>query len=129
MKKIPVRVHSCPIETCLELLSGKWKPRILWHIHQNEVLRFGALRKKLPGITAKMLTQQLRELENDGLIHREVYPVVPPKVEYSYSEFGQSLRPVLDRIAAWGVEHNGMIVSLLDEQSLRSTQEVVSHGP
>lgn len=109
------RIHSCPIETCLELLSGKWKPRILWHLHQNEVLRFSELRRKLPGITAKMLTQQLRELERDGLVHREVYPVVPPKVEYSYSEFGETLRPVLNRIADWGVKNNQMIVSILNE--------------
>lgn len=115
MENLKQRIHSCPIETCLELLSGKWKPRILWHIHQDEVLRFSELRRKLPGITAKMLTQQLRELEADKLIHREVYPVVPPKVEYSFSEFGQTLRPVLDRIAVWGVENNEMIVSILSE--------------
>lgn len=110
------RVHECPIETCLELLSGKWKPRILWHLHDNDVLRFNQLRRKLPGVTAKMLTQQLRELEADGLVHREVYPVVPPKVEYSFTPFGESLRPVLDNIAAWGVAHNGRIVQILQAQ-------------
>ncbi len=109
------RIHACPIETCLELLSGKWKPRILWHVHENDVLRFNELRRKLPGITTKMLTQQLRELERDGLIHREVYPVVPPKVEYSFTEFGQTFRPVLNNIAEWGVAHNAKIVSLLEE--------------
>lgn len=109
------RVHECPVETCLELLNGKWKPRILWHLHQNELLRFNELRRKLPGVTPKMLTQQLRELEQDGLIHREVYPVIPPKVEYSFSEFGQTIRPILDRIAQWGVQNNQQIVTLLQK--------------
>ncbi|MEM7117763.1 MAG: helix-turn-helix domain-containing protein [Chloroflexota bacterium] len=111
------RVHFCPVETCMELLNGKWKPRILWHLHQNEVLRFNELRRKLPGVTAKMLTQQLRELERDGLVTRTVYPVVPPKVEYRFSELGESFRPILDHIANWGVAHNTQIVTILEAQT------------
>ncbi len=108
------RVHDCPVETCLEMLSGKWKPRILWKIYQNEVMRFNALQRSISGgITAKMLTQQLRSLEQDGVITRTVYPEVPPKVEYRLSEFGQTLTPVLDSIATWGVQNNEQIVSFL----------------
>ncbi len=108
------RVHDCPVETCLEMLSGKWKPRILWKIYQNEIMRFNALQRSISGgITAKMLTQQLRSLEEDGLITRTIYPVVPPKVEYRLSEFGRTLTPVLDAIACWGTENNTQIVDLL----------------
>jgi len=109
------RVHACVVETCLELLSGKWKPRILWKLHQQEVMRFNQLRRQLNGITAKMLTQQLRQLERDGLVTRTVYAVVPPKVEYRLSEFGETLRPVLDTIAQWGVENHGRIVAILQD--------------
>lgn len=108
------RVHDCPVETCLEMLSGKWKPRILWKIYQHEVMRFNELQRNISGgITAKMLTQQLRELEEDGLIERKIYAVVPPKVEYRLSKFGQTLTPVLDSIAQWGTENNQEIVAIL----------------
>ena len=115
------RVHICPVETSMELLSGKWKPRILWKLHQQEVLRFGELQRGMPEITAKMLTQQLRELERDGLVHREVYAQVPPKVEYSLSEFGQTLRPILDTIAQWGIDNHAQIVQLLAADDQRAT--------
>ena len=112
------RIHDCPVETCLELLSGKWKARILWKLHQYEIMRFNQLRRSISGnITAKMLTQQLRELERDGLIIRTVYAEVPPKVEYRFSEFGQSLRPILDTIAQWGVQNNLYIVDILQYQA------------
>lgn len=115
MSKIS-RIHVCPVETCLELISGKWKPRIIWKIYQNDVMRFNELQRAISGnITAKMLTQQLRRLESDGLIEREVHPVIPPKVEYRLSEFGRSLTPVLDAIAGWGVENNQEIVALLQQ--------------
>lgn len=110
------RHHICPVETCLELLSGKWKPRILWKLHQRGVIRFGELKRGLPEITAKMLTQQLRELEQDGLVTRRVYAEVPPKVEYSLSPFGETLKPVLDNIARWGTENHEEIVRILEQQ-------------
>ena len=110
------RIHVCPVETSLELLSGKWKPRILWKLHQQGVLRFGEFRREMPDITAKMLTQQLRDLEKDGLVHRKVYAQVPPKVEYSLSEFGETLKPILDMIAQWGVENNPHIFKLLEDR-------------
>lgn len=116
IQKTNERVHICPVDTCLELISGKWKPRILWKLRRDGVRRFGQLRRELETITPKMLTQQLRELERDGLVERRVYAQVPPKVEYSLSEFGQSLGPILDGIAQWGVTHNQQIVKLLREQ-------------
>lgn len=110
------RIHICPVETCMELLSGKWKPRILWKLHQHGVVRFGQLKRGMPEITAKMLTQQLRELEQDGLITRRVYAEVPPKVEYSLSPFGETLKPILDNIARWGTENHEEIVRILAQQ-------------
>jgi len=91
----------CPVETTLEMIGGKYKALILWHLSEGK-LRFSELKKFLSGATAKMLTQQLRELETDKLIHREVYPVIPPKVEYSLTETGKSLIPVLMSMRDWG---------------------------
>jgi DNA-binding HxlR family transcriptional regulator len=113
------RIHACPVETSLELLSGKWKPRILWKLHGQGVVRFGELRKQMPEITAKMLTQQLRELERDALVTRTVYAEVPPKVEYQLSALGLSLGPVLNQIAAWGVAHQSAIQEVLRQPEAR----------
>jgi DNA-binding HxlR family transcriptional regulator len=120
------RVHICPVETGLELLSGKWKPRILWKLHQYGVMRFGAFKRELPDITAKMLSQQLRELERDGLVERRVYPQVPPKVEYSLSEFGRTLKPILETIAQWGLENREQIVRLLEQPASEKNRKVVA---
>lgn len=92
---------NCPVAATLELIGGKYKALILWHL-SGEVLRFGALSRLVPEATPKMLTQQLRELEADGLVARKVYPVVPPKVEYSLTELGASLFPILKAMYAWG---------------------------
>ena len=92
---------TCPVETTLSLIGGKYKALILWHL-SGSVLRFGELHKLIPQATPKMLTQQLRELEDAKLLHREVYPVVPPKVEYSLTPLGESMKPILDAIFAWG---------------------------
>ena len=91
----------CPVETTLELIGGKYKSLILWHL-VNQTLRFGELKRRIPAATPKMLTQQLRELEDDELIHRKVYPVVPPKVEYSLTELGESMVPLLRSMFDWG---------------------------
>ncbi len=93
--------YKCGVETTLEILGGKWKGVILWHL-RLKTLRFSQLRRRLPGVTQKMLTQQLRELERDGIIHREVYPEVPPRVEYSLTERGQSVVPILELMCEWG---------------------------
>lgn len=89
------------MEATLELIGGKYKPVILWHLTQ-ETLRFGELRKRIPRATPKMLTQHLRELEADGLIIRTVYPTVPPRVEYTLSDFGRTVTPVLRAMCDWG---------------------------
>ena len=91
----------CPVETTIGLIGGKYKSLILWKL-MGGTLRFSELRREVPGATPKMLTQQLRELENDGLVQREVFPVVPPKVEYSLTPFGRSIGPVLESMYAWG---------------------------
>lgn len=97
-------MDNCPVEATLELIGGKYKALILWHLAQNK-LRFSELRKALRTATPKMLTQQLRELENHQLIHREVYPVIPPKVEYSLTETGRSLLPILVAMRDWGASY------------------------
>lgn len=85
-------------------MGGKWKALLLWNLSQG-TKRFGELQRLLEGVTQKMLTQQLRELEEDGLISRKIYPVVPPKVEYSMTDYGRSLQPVLDAMSEWGEKH------------------------
>jgi DNA-binding HxlR family transcriptional regulator len=94
----------CPVTTTLSVIGGKWKPIILWII-RDEKKRFGEIKRLIPSITQKMLTQQLRELERDDIIHRKVYPVVPPKVEYSITDYGHSLTPILNAMAKWGEMH------------------------
>ncbi len=94
--------YHCPLELTLSIIGGKWKALILWHLGEN-TLRFSELRKTLPQITQKMLTQQLRELEANGLLTRFVYTQVPPKVEYSLTDTGKTLLPVLASITQWGV--------------------------
>ena len=94
----------CPVETTLELIGGKYKALILWHLSDG-ILRFSELKKLIPSATPKMLTQQLRELETHMLIHREVFPVIPPKVEYSLTELGRSLMPVLVAMRDWGADY------------------------
>ncbi|HHQ8643669.1 helix-turn-helix transcriptional regulator [Clostridioides difficile] len=96
--------YSCPIEATLALIGGKYKTLILWHL-KDTILRFNELKKLIPKATPKILTQQLRELESDGLIIRVVYPVVPPKVEYSLSDFGKSIIPILDSMCDWGSDY------------------------
>ncbi len=118
------RIHGCPVETSLELISGKWKPRLLWKLHQTGMMRFGEFKRQLPDITPKMLTQQLRELEEDGLIVRTVYAEVPPRVEYRLSPLGDTLRPILDAIAAWGVQHQTEIAALLSAQDEAAASEI-----
>ena len=95
---------GCSVEVTLDLIDGKWKGVILYHLQEGR-LRFGELRKKLPRITQRMLTKQLRALEDDGLILRKVYPEVPPRVEYRLSELGEGLRPVIEALRTWGIDY------------------------
>ncbi|MBQ8834015.1 MAG: helix-turn-helix transcriptional regulator [Oscillospiraceae bacterium] len=94
----------CPVEATLEMIGGKYKALILWHLSEDK-LRFSELRKAIKSATPKMLTQQLRELEAHNLIHREVYPVIPPKVEYSLTDTGRSLMPILVAMRDWGANY------------------------
>ena len=98
------RRPGCAVETTLDLIDGKWKGVILYHL-QGGTQRFGELRKRMPGITQRMLTKQLRALEEDNLVVRKVYAEVPPLVEYRLSDVGESLRPVIDILKAWGETH------------------------
>ena len=95
---------TCPVASTLELIGGKYKALILWHLSEK-TLRFSELKKVILGATAKMLTQQLRELESQQLISRTVYPVIPPKVEYSLTDLGKSLLPILVAMRDWGADY------------------------
>lgn len=95
----------CKFESALEILIGKWKPVILLQLISNGTMRFGELQKAIPNINKKMLTQQLRELEYNDIVHRKVYNQIPPKVEYSISEYGKSLSTVLQAMNDWGEIH------------------------
>nr|WP_200802315.1 helix-turn-helix domain-containing protein [Desulfopila aestuarii] len=96
--------YKCGIDVTLAVVGGKWKASILWHLAQ-ETMRFSELQRQFSDTTRKMLTQQLRELEADGLVHREVYPQVPPKVEYSLTDKGKSIYPILDMMCDWARDH------------------------
>ncbi|GLX70418.1 winged helix-turn-helix transcriptional regulator [Paenibacillus glycanilyticus] len=112
----------CKFESALDILIGKWKPVILLQLIANGAMRFSELQKAIPGINKKMLTQQLRELEYNDIVHREVYHQIPPKVEYSISEYGQSLGAVLQVMNDWGtahIDHMNMLYGAED----RSEQE------
>lgn len=95
---------ACPVETTLFLIGDKWKVLILRDLIEN-TKRFGELKKSIGAISQKMLTQQLREMEEDGLVERKVYAEVPPRVEYSLTEDGFSLKPILDSMLAWGEQY------------------------
>ena len=99
---------GCSVEAAIGLIDGKWKSIILWHLLEDHVLRFNELGKKIPNITQKMLIRQLRELEEDHIINRKVYPIVPPKVEYSLSTLGLSLSPILIALKEWGDQNIGL---------------------
>lgn len=98
--------RHCPVEATIGLIGGKYKSLILWKLIGG-TLRFSELRREVRFATPKMLTQQLRELEGDGLVRREVFPVVPPRVEYSLTDFGKSIRPVLEAMYSWGTGYLG----------------------
>ncbi|WP_347860818.1 helix-turn-helix domain-containing protein [Salimicrobium sp. PL1-032A] len=99
-----MKKYNIPVEAALEVIGGKWKVVILCHLIKRE-LRTGQLKKLMPGITQKMLTQQLRELEEDGVVDRVVYNQVPPKVVYKMTDYGWSVKPALDMLCAWGEQH------------------------
>ena len=96
------KTFNCEKELTLSIIGGKWKMPIMWHLGKDGTKRFGELKNLIPGVTQRMLVSQLRDLEKDLIVHREVYTVVPPKVEYSLTEKGKSLMPILDAMYEWG---------------------------
>lgn len=97
--------YNCPLGFTLGVIGGKYKVMIIWFLYQNKILRYNELQKTITGITPKMLILQLRELEDDGIIKRKIYPVVPPKVEYSLTKKGESLIPILLEMRKWGEKY------------------------
>jgi DNA-binding HxlR family transcriptional regulator len=102
--------YTCGLEAALDVIGGKWKVLILWQLHP-EPRRFGELRRLVPGVTEKMLIQQLREMEADGLVVRKAYPEIPPRVEYSLTEVGVELKAILPPLCAWGTKHIARIAA------------------
>ena len=96
---------NCPVRITMDIIGGKWKVVILYYIKNIGVCRFGELQRYIPQITKKMLTQQLRELERDGIVDRKVYQQVPPRVDYSLTKSGETLEPILQSMADWGEAH------------------------
>ena len=115
-------VSECKVEAALSIVVGKWKPVILLHLEFNGTMRFSELKAHIPGITQKMLTAQLRELEKEDLVARVVYPQVPPKVEYSLTEHGWGLQPILHTMHEWGVAHVEHMRSIDAERSDRGDE-------
>ena len=108
---------GCGVEACLEVIGGKWKGLILYHLIQHGTLRFSQMQRLKPELSARILTAQLRELEADGVIVRKVYPVVPPKVEYTLSGEGQSLRDLIQAMQAWG---DGFLVRSKEKSAVQN---------
>lgn len=100
--KVSCSSYRCEIEVTVEILGGKWKSLIIWFLHLHKVIRYNEFRKLIPAITQKMLTQQLHELEKYNIVSRKVYPTVPPMVEYSLTEIGEELIPILEQMDNWG---------------------------
>ncbi|WP_372797202.1 winged helix-turn-helix transcriptional regulator [Pontiella sp.] len=99
--------YHCPVEVSMDMLSGKWKCLMLWHLNDG-TKRYSELERIVPGVSQKMLSQQLRELENDGLVSKTVYPEVPPRVEYALTELGKSAFPILKLMHEWGITKLGI---------------------
>ncbi|MEM9831600.1 MAG: helix-turn-helix domain-containing protein [Bacteroidota bacterium] len=101
--KLQLVEHSdCPVTFCMGKIGGKWKPIII-HLIRKGANRFGILERGIVGITKQMLTKQLREMEQDGILSRKIYPEIPPRVEYSFTPYGESLFPVIDAMSQWGL--------------------------
>ncbi|WP_166350155.1 winged helix-turn-helix transcriptional regulator [Phytoactinopolyspora limicola] len=94
--------YFCGIDAAMDVVGGKWKALILWELHNSGIRRFGELRRGLPGVSEKVLIQQLRELEQDGIVYRQVYAEVPPRVEYSLTDHGRALNDALGPLGEWG---------------------------
>ncbi|MCL6604998.1 MAG: helix-turn-helix transcriptional regulator [Paenibacillus sp.] len=103
--KLSENCSLCPVEFTVNIIGGKWKILILYHLINNDMIRFNQLQKKLSSVTHRTLTRQLRELEEDGMVNRVTFAEVPPRVEYSLSDKGKSLTPILLQMRDWGLQH------------------------
>ena len=126
----------CYFQLAMMVIGGKWKPKVLFHLGQNNAVRFGALRRAVFGISEKMLIQSLKELEKDGLVNRKVYRQVPPKVEYSLTDIGKSFVPVLNSMFQWGKSYASYLVAREDKNCeyrpgiiLENIDELVGNEP
>ncbi|ANK61637.1 MarR family transcriptional regulator [Loigolactobacillus backii] len=117
------QTYNIGVEATMEIIGGKWKPIILCHL-RHQVMRTGELRRVIPNITQKMLTQQLRELEVDNIINRHVYNQVPPKVEYSLTDYGKSLSHVLNQMCTWGETHIDLLKAAGEDVRLLNRDDV-----
>ncbi|WP_374110039.1 winged helix-turn-helix transcriptional regulator [uncultured Dialister sp.] len=115
------KMFHCPVEATLSVIGGKYKCIILYHL-AGQVLRFSQLQRLIPNVTAKMLAQQLHDLENFGLIHKTIYPVVPPKTEYCLTDFGKTLSPIVTAMCDWGKQYMGERI-LSENESGREVQK------
>ena len=130
MPNLGEKVFNCEKELTLSIIGGKWKMLVLWHLGKEGTKRFGELKALMPGITQRMLVNQLRELEDHLIVHREVYPVVLPKVEYSLTEYGRSLMPILDAMYDWGKDYieNVLEKETENKKETRRRQKVNKQG-
>ena len=117
--------YGCAVEATADIIGGKWKAVILYYLSQGPK-RFNELRRLLPEVTQRMLTLQLRELEQDGIVHREIYKEVPPKVEYSLTEFGASLGPIIVQMLDWGEHYMEQIQARKEQRILGTTVPTLS---
>ncbi len=116
---------NCPVKLTADIIGGKWKPSILFFL-EGRTCRFGELQKLIPGMTKKMLTQHLRDLERHEIIRRKVFAEVPPKVEYSLTKHGESLKPILKLMSAWGTKHRARYGNVITDA--RGYKAASSHG-
>jgi DNA-binding HxlR family transcriptional regulator len=120
-------ISSCPVTTALSVIGGKWKVIILWQL-QGNVKRFGELQKSIAGISQKMLTQELRDLEECGLVHRKVYPVAPPRVEYRLTEYGNSIEPLMKQLCDWGMGYQKRMAIQVNAPDLEAIETELEVG-
>ena len=109
MKVTDLNAIRCPVEVTLAVIGGKWKPLILWHLYEGGVRRFLELQRLIPGITRKVLTQHLRELERHGVVARQIFDEMPLRVEYSLTKYGRTLRPLMRVLSNWGSKHEAYV--------------------
>ena len=117
--------YHCAMDVTMDFIGGKWKTVVLWYLRKDKK-RFSELRKLIPNITEKMLSLQLKGLENDGLVGRKIYPQVPPKVEYFLTEFGKSLIPMLEEIAKWGRDLAQSRGKMMDKAGIKKAKKRTS---